>query len=211
MSSELDSFVRASLERGLDRNAIRGVLLQAGWREEELANALSAFADIDFPVPVPRRRPYLQAREAFLYLVSFIALYVTAVSFGGLIFAFINRAFPDPLSFDGGRSSGALTLAIAAIIVTFPLYLFLMRRLAKEAAIYPERRESRLRKWLTYLTLVVAAGIIIGDLIALLSQLLGGDLTTRFTLKAVTILVITGCIFGYYLWDLQQSEKVDQQ
>ena len=211
MSSELDTFVRASLERGLDRNAIRDVLLQAGWREEELANALSAFADIDFPVPVPRPKPYLQAREAFLYLVSFIALYVTAVSFGGLIFSFIDRAFPDPLSFGEGASSRALTLAISSIIVTFPLYLFLMRRLAKEAAIYPERRESRLRKWLTYLTLVVAAGIIIGDLIALLSQLLGGDLTIRFTLKALTILVITGGIFGYYLWHLQQSEKVDQQ
>ena len=45
-------------------------MLQAGWREDELTNALSAYADIAFPVPVPRPKPYLQAREAFLYLVS---------------------------------------------------------------------------------------------------------------------------------------------
>ena len=67
-----------------------------------------------------------------------------------------------------------------------------------------------MRKWLTYLTLVVAAGIIIGDLIALLSSLLGGDLSVPFTLKAMTILAITGCIFGYYLWDLRQTEQEDQ-
>ena len=210
MSSELDSFVKESLGKGLNRDAIRDVLLRAGWQEDELRTALAGFADIDFPVPVPRPRPYLQAREAFLYLVSFIALYVTAFSFGKLIFAFIDKAFPDPLNYRD-FASRTLTLAIAAIIITFPLYLFLMWRLAKEAAMYPERRQSRLRKWLTYLTLVIAAGIIIGDLIALLSNLLGGDLTARFTLKALTILVITGCIFGFYLWDLRQSEKVDQQ
>ena len=210
MNSELYSFVRQSLERGLDRDAIREVLLRAGWQEAELRNVLDAFADIDFPVPVPRPKPYLQAREAFLYLVSFIALYVTAFSFGTLIFAFIDRAFPDPLSFGGSFSSRALTTAIASIIVTFPLYLFLMWRLASEAAAYPERRQSRLLKWLTYLTLVVAAGIIIGDLIALLSQFLAGDLTVRFGLKGLTILTITGCIFGFYLWDLRRSEKVSQ-
>lgn len=203
--------MKESLEKGLDRAAIRQALLDAGWREEELRNALAAFADIDFPVPVPRPKPYLQAREAFLYLVSFITLYITAFSFGALIFNFIDRAFPDPLSFrsdfGGAFSSRALTTAIASIIVTFPLYLFLMWKLAREAAADPERRQSRLRKWLTYLTLVIAAGIIIGDLIALLSNLLGGEFAIRFTLKALTILLIIGSIFGFYLWDLRRSER----
>ena len=101
MSDELDSFVKDSLSQGLERSAIRDVLLQAGWREDELTNALYAYADITFPVPVPRPKPYLQAREAFLYLVSFIALYVTAFSLITLIFGFIDRALPDPLSCRG--------------------------------------------------------------------------------------------------------------
>ena len=155
-------------------------------------------------------KPYLQAREAFLYLVSFLTLYISAFSFGTLMFVFIDRAFPDPLDFGGGRSSGPLTTAIASVVITFPLYLLLMWRLGKDAATSPERRDSRVRKWLTYLTLVVAAGIIIGDLIFLLSSLLGGDLTGPFILKALTILAITGCIFGYYLWDLRQTEQEDQ-
>ena len=210
MNNQRYSFVTESLQRGLDRAAIRDAVLQAGWQEEEVRNVLSSFAEIDFPVPVPRPKPYLQAREAFLHLVSFITLYISAVSFGTLIFVFINRAFPDPLDFDKGFSSGPLTTAISSIVITFPLYLLLMWRLGKDAATKPEWRESKVRKWLTYLTLVVAAGIIIGDLIALLSNLLGGDLTARFTLKALTILAVTGCIFGYYLWDLRQTEQEDQ-
>jgi len=98
MSTELDVFVKESLAQGLERSAIREVLLRAGWREDELTNALSAYAEIDFPVPVPRPKPYLQAREAFLYLVSFLALYGTALSLLTLVFGFIDKAFPDPLS-----------------------------------------------------------------------------------------------------------------
>ena len=45
----------------------------------------------------------------------------------------------------------------------------------------------------------------------MLAKLLGGDLTIPFILKVLTILMIIGSIFGYYLWDLRQSEKVDQQ
>ena len=107
MSDELDSFVKDSLSQGLERSAIRDVLLQAGWREDELTNALSAYADITFPVPVPRPKPYLQAREAFLYLVSFIALYATAFSLITLIIrihrqsvprsSFIQRSFSGPV------------------------------------------------------------------------------------------------------------------
>ena len=211
MNEQLYSFVKESLEKGLDRAAIEDALLQASWQKEEVRNVLSSFAEVDFPVPVPRPKPYLQAREAFLYLVSFITLYISAISFGTLIFIFIDRAFPDPLDFPRGISSGPLTTAISSILITFPLYLLLLWRLGKDAATNPERGESRVRKWLTYLTLVVAAGIIIGDLIALLSNLLDGDLTVRFTLKVMTILAVTGCIFGYYLWDLRQTEQEDQR
>ena len=60
---------------------------------------------------------------------------------------------------------------------------------------------------MSYLTLVIAAAIIIGDLIAIVAGLLGGELTARFILKALTILAVTSSIFGYYLLDLQKEEK----
>ena len=206
MNNELRAFIKESLERGQGKDAIHGVLLQAGWQDGEVRNGLSAFADLDFPVAVPRPTPYVHAREAFFYLVSFIALYTSAVSFGVVVFGLIDQTFPD--SFDYGRRypSGGHATAIASVIIAFPLYLFLMRRLASEVSADPERRQSLVRRWLTYLTLVVAAGAIIGDLIAIVANLLLGDPTLSFFLKAATILVITGCIFGYYLRDMRQAE-----
>lgn len=210
MSNELHTFVEKALEKGQGRNEIQKILIEAGWQEEEVKKALSAFAEVQFPVPVPRPKPYLQAREAFIYLISFITLYITAFSFSALLFAFIDKAFPDQLSFGKTFYSSGLRTAIASIIVAFPLYLFLMWQLSKAAIRDPERRKSMVRKWLTYLTLVIAAAIIIGDLIAILANLLGGEISARFILKALTILTITGSIFGYYLWDLQKEEKEKQ-
>ncbi|MBI2644183.1 MAG: hypothetical protein HYW95_01585 [Candidatus Wildermuthbacteria bacterium] len=207
MTNELYIFVKESLEKGAGRREIEEALIRAGWQKEEVKQALSSFAELNFPVPVPKPKPYLQAREAFLYLVSFITLYITAFSFGALVFAFIDRAFPDPLAVGGRFYSSGLRAAISAIIVAFPIYLALIWQLTKSEARDPERKKSRIAKWLTYLTLVIGAGIIIGDLITLLTNLLGGELTPRFTLKALTVLVITGSIFGYYLWKLRQAEK----
>ncbi len=213
MSDELEGFVKESLTRGLGRDATRDVLLRAGWREDEVNNALSAFADIDFPVPVPRPKPYMQAREAFMYLVSFVALFITAFSIGTLVFGYIDHAFPDPLTrssqYGGDTVPSEMTWAMAAVIITFPLYLFLMWRLAKDTVAHPEFRQSRIWRWLTYLTLAIAGAVIIGDLIVLLSNVLRGDLTLPFVFKVLTVLLITGAVFGYYLWDLRRKEDVD--
>ena len=66
---------------------------------------------------------------------------------------------------------------------------------------------SAVRRWLTYLTLFVAAAVLVGDMIALVYNLLGGELTLRFVLKVLVAAVIAGTIFGYYLMDLRREEK----
>ncbi len=206
MNAELRQFIKESLERGLEREAIRDVLLEAGWQERELRGALAAFAEVDFPVAVPRPRPYVHAREAFLYLISFIALAVSAFSFGAILFGLIDYTFSDALNRYPAYSSGAQATAVAAVIVAFPLYLLLMRRLAAAGAADPERRQSLVRRWLTYLTLVVGAAIILGDIITLLASLLTGDPTVNFLLKVSAVLFIVCPISGYYLWDMQRAE-----
>ena len=206
MNQDLRQFIKESLERGQEREAIRDVLVEAGWPEREVNSGLAAFADVAFPVAVPRPRPYLYAREAFLYLVSFIALYVFAFSLGAVFFGLIDYHFSGSIYRYDPSPSAAQTTALAAVIVAFPLYLFLMRRLATAVAADTERRQSLIRRWLTYLTLVAGAAIILGDVIAMLSRLLAGDPTMGFVLKVAAILIITCPIFGYYLWDMRQAE-----
>lgn len=207
MSQELQPFVGRALERGISRTAIREKLLEAGWREDEVEAALRSYLETDFPLPVPRRKPYLSAREAFFCLVMFLALYLSAFSFGNLLYVFIERALPDrQLRFYSGGTE-SIRAATAALLIAFPIFLLLTRFLERQAERDADKRGSRVRKWLTYITLFVAAGTLIGDLIALVSGLLSGELTVRFVLKVATIFFIAGSAFLYYLWDLRQDEK----
>lgn len=207
-TQELEIFVREALLRGLTRDSVQQALLNAGWSTEQAQSALAWYADIAFAVPVPRPRPYLSAREAFLYLVLFTALYLSAYHLGSLLFDLINRAWPDPAIMQTWRSpESEMRWSIASIIIAFPVFLFVSRFLGKELARNPVKRLSNVRRWLTYLTLFVAAGFVIGDLITLVNNLLGGELTLRFLLKVAVAGVIAGTIFGYYLSDLRRDER----
>lgn len=208
MSNDLHVFVKEALSKNVPRAKIQDVLLKAGWKPEEIRNALGAFADADLPVPVPKRKPYLSAREAFLYLLMFLTLYWSAWSFGQLLFQFINRAYPDPLQYGAHDASfQTIRMDTASIIIAFPVFLCVSWLVAKAMKKDPDKRASKIRKWLTYLTLFIAAGIIIGDLTALVFNALGGELTARFVLKVVTVGAIASSIFGYYLYELRGEEK----
>jgi hypothetical protein len=209
MREELVGFVKGALDRGVARPEIRDVLLAAGWRREDVEKALRAFAEAPFPLAVPRPQPYLSARETFFYLLQFAALYTTAFNLGRLLFLLIERGFPDPIdaAWQYDHASDGIRWSIASLAVAFPIFLLVARSLARAAERDPERRRSKIRKWLTYLTLFIAATVLTGDLITVLYNLLGGELTARFLLKTVTVAVIAGGIFGYYLWDLRGEEK----
>ncbi len=204
---ELQSFVREALARGISRAQVEAALRQARWSSEQIANALGGFADIDFPLPVPTPTPYLSAREAFLYLVLFTTLYVSAYDVGSLVFEFIDRAFPDPAARTAAEwSLTRIRWSVSQLIIAFPVFLYVSAVVSRSIARDPVKRTSRVRKWLTYVTLFITAMIIIADLSGLIYQLLGGELTVRFLLKVATVGVIAGVIFGYYLWDLRGEE-----
>lgn len=207
-TQDLELFVREALARGSSKEAIENALTSAGWPAEQTQSALNVYADVQFPIPVPKPRPYLSAREAFLYLVLFATLYVAAWHLGSLLFDLINRAFPDPAETQFGRDYGrSMRWSIASVIIAFPVFAYVARHLSRELARSPVKRLSAVRRWLTYLTLFVAAGVLIGDMITLVYNLLGGELTVRFVLKVLVAAVIAGTIFGYYLWDLRREER----
>lgn len=211
-NEELLGFVKDGLARGLPRSQIEDALLRAGWDAKQVRSGLAAFADVDFPLPVPRPKPYLSAREAFVYLVLFSTLYVSAFQLGNLLFELINRAFPDPAAplWSVRNSRESIRWSVSSLVVAFPVFLYVSRVVARTIGRDPTKRASRVRRWLTYLTLFVAAVVLIGDGITLVYNVLGGELTVRFVLKVATIIVIAGAIFGYYLRDLRIDER-DQE
>ena len=81
---------------------------------------------------------------------------------------------------------------------------------SRETRLDPSKRASKVSRQLTYLTLFIAAAVLVGDVTSLVYSLLGGELTTRFVLKVSTIAVIAGAVFGYYLRDLRLEEEESQ-
>jgi hypothetical protein len=207
--TRLHDFIDASLRAGKRRDEIQEALAAAGWSREQIGDGLGFFADVPFAVPVPKPRAYLSARDAFFYLLLFGTLYVSAYQFGSLLFHFINLAFPDGLnSYQIPAARRGIRWATASLIVAFPVFLWISLRIGRDLAADPTRRQSAVRRWLTYLTLLVAAGIIVGDSITLVYNLLSGEITTRFMLKVIVVALITGAIFGYYWRSIRKDNEV---
>ncbi len=205
MSSILVEFAERALSQGLARDEITRALEAAGWPKAEIAAALSAFADVDFPLPVPKPKAHVSARETFIHLLLFSSLYICVWAFLTIIFNFIDRFLPDPLR-GGWEIFDALRLEISTLIVFFPLFL-LMFRLADRNRADPTRRNSKVRRWFVYLTLFVAAVTLAGDVVTLVYALLSGELATRFLLKILAMAIVAGGLFAYFLHDVRQDEQ----
>lgn len=147
-------------------------------------------------------------KDVFLHLLAIISLYISAGSLIALLFQYINVLFPDvlaPYTYYG--VAGPIRWSMASLIIVFPFFIFVSRLLHKDLRQNPEKRELKIRKWLVHFTLFVAALILITDLVTLVYNFLGGDLTVRFLLKVAVFFVVIGSLFLYYFSDLRRQLK----
>ena len=138
------------------------------------------------------------AKFAFFYMLSLVALVFTSLSTGMIIFQIINKTIADDLSLaPGGFSQDALRFAISAIIIAAPIYFVLMRLINKNLLSGQMGKESGVRKWLTYFILLVSFVVMIGWLIATIGSFLNGEFTIKFILKALTSILISALILAF--------------
>jgi hypothetical protein len=150
-------------------------------------------------------KPKITPKDFFLHLALIATLYITTVSFLSFIFDVINHVFPDRQVSYYDPYSTSMRMAISVIIIVYPLFLYLLRTVAKDFVVNPEKKELALRKWLIYLTLFVTGATLAVDLIVLINTFLGGEITLRFILKALAVLIVAGTIFRYSFADLKDK------
>ena len=212
----LDTFVRDALNQGEQRDRIASALVSAGWTQKEVDAVLNDYAATDLGMAVPKPRPYVSAREAFLYLVLFILLGVVTWNLGSLLFALIDIAIYDELDnpygdfFFGGRDY-QIRAAIAGLVVGGPLLAWLALHIRKQRRTNPAMQRSRVRKWLTYATLIIASCTLVGDAIGLVYNFLAGELSTRLILKLLVVAILSGGVFFYFIRDAEEGDAYDQQ
>lgn len=206
MNTRLDQFIRESLLKGISRTEITQALVSIGWGQAEVDSAMREYADKPFGVPIPMPSSFLYAGENLKHLIMYFALYLSVYSFGSLLYAFIDIKFPDPLNLLANNIDW-IRGSTAALLVAFPLYLLLHFSLWKSMRRSVEQRQSRLRSWLTYLTMFIAATTIITNVIALVLIQLSGILTTRDELRSATVLSIAFAVLGYYVITFRRAQK----
>lgn len=205
-ADRLARFVAEALKDGRSREDIATALQNAGWAPKEVAGALNAWAETGFMPPVPRPRPYVSAREAFLYGMMFLALAMTAWNITTLGFELIELWLPDVTDKYSRYSAASVRWSISVLVVFFPLFLVMNSRAQRAAHADPGKRRSAVRKWFGYITLFLAAIALLGDLIAVIYALLSGDLTARFIAKAALVALTAGLIFLYFRGEMEEAE-----
>ncbi|MBI4049995.1 MAG: hypothetical protein HY398_00940 [Candidatus Doudnabacteria bacterium] len=146
-------------------------------------------------------------KDVFLHLLATITLYVSAGSFLALVFQSVNLKFPDRLDniYSRAAAQGTIRWAIASLLVVFTTYAITTWFLNREYRASEQKRNLRIRRWLVYFTLFVAALIIIGDLVSIIYQFLQGGLTARFLLKVLALFFVAASVFWYYFWELREG------
>jgi hypothetical protein len=146
------------------------------------------------------------AKFAFYYLLSLASLIFVAISVGLIIFGIINKSIVDPLSFNNYRNfQDQFKFAISALLIAAPAYYLTLSLIKKGLRKKEIETDSGIRRWLTYFILFVSSLIILGSFISLINSFLSGELTLRFILKAVAVLIISGLSFSYYLYDIKRD------
>ncbi|MGC2331757.1 MAG: DUF5671 domain-containing protein [Candidatus Acidiferrales bacterium] len=209
--AEVREFLERAKANGVSDEALVGILTARGWPEKEVYQALAAHYEKLTGIEIPSRRGAgTPAKDAFFYLLIFSALAIWTIASGSLAFTLIDRWLADTLFSPGYAQAYDVTGAtwsIASILVAFPIYLLLSRAVVRDVRSHPEKLNSPVRKWLTYMALVIAAGVFIGDLITALTYFLQGEITARFLSKAFVVLLLSGGVFLYYFGGLKESDS----
>lgn len=147
------------------------------------------------------------AKDIFVYLGIFITLIVSVYNIIQIVFSAIDIKWKDlsTIVYNYDIYNNDVRFAVASLLVLYPLYVLFSWMAAKDIMFHPAKKELRVRKAFIYSALFVTACTLIGTLISTIYTFLGGDLSIRFGLKAVFIILLSAVIGGYYYYIIKRD------
>jgi hypothetical protein len=148
----------------------------------------------------------------FLSIGVLATLIASVASFLNLLFATLGHAFPDVLvaSYQYGYSTynfENMRTPLAILIIVFPVFLMLSRYWLKAMRREMSHWDTIIRKWLLYLVLFLASLTVIADLVTLVRYFVSGEITIRFILKVIAVLIVAGMVGWYYVRQVQGKDN----
>ena len=146
------------------------------------------------------------AKFAFYYMLSLVTLFIMSLSLGNILFEVINKFFPDITRTIYYYNNSGLKGSISGILISTPIFYFIMSKIYKSLKIGELKKDSEVRRWLTYFILFISSVVVIGSLIQILNNFLDGAFTMNFILKTLIVLSIASLIFGFYFNDIKRED-----
>jgi hypothetical protein len=147
------------------------------------------------------------AKYAFYYLLSLVALIFVSISVGMIAFGIINQTIADTLALNSyGDYNGQFRFAISALLIATPIFFIINGFISRGLQNKELDQESGIRRWLTYFILLVSSVTVLGIFISVINNFLNGELTLSFILKDLAMLIISGSVFSFYLYDIRRAD-----
>lgn len=147
----------------------------------------------------------------FLSLGVLSTLITSVVSFLNLVFETLNKRFPDVLNstYQYGYSTyeyEGIRMALATLIIVFPIFMVVSYFWRKFSQMEMGLIDEIIKKWVMYIILFLSSLIVAIDLVTLVRYFISGEITLRFVLKVITVMVVAGLIGFYYIFLLKEKE-----
>lgn len=207
-SVSLHAFITTCRRNGVDDTIIRDNLLQVGWRKDVIDRAL--IGNTPIPIPQEKEKGSRWMWDAFEHILLFISLYVLVISVGSVFYTLINYYIAPVTEYYRLYQSLTSMVAapVAAILVSFPLFVFFFTRVTRRTAQIPEIRSLVVRKLLIYGTLIVAFVTSLVNVTTVLYSVLTGEITMNAVLKMFVVLILAGSVAGYYLIQVKEDATI---
>lgn len=157
-------------------------------------------------------KPKMNVGFFFLSLGVLITLTTSVISFLNLVFGTLEKRFPDVLNstFQYGYSTydyEGIRMSLAVLIIFFPVFLTISYFWKKFINKGLSQADALVKKWLIYIILFFSSLTLVIDLVTLVKYFISGEITTRFLLKVLAVLVVALYVGVYYIFELRNKEK----
>ncbi|MEK7571836.1 MAG: DUF5671 domain-containing protein [Patescibacteria group bacterium] len=208
MSSSLDNYITAAKEKNLSDEQIKNALRLAGWPDSQINEAFTPSNTMLMPAPPA---PHVGMWTGFLYIIFFISLYILASSIGVVFHHWVDQILPlpkDPYEYFSYYPDSVLQGAVAATLVTLPIFSYLAFLLKKQLIKKPFVKNLRSRKILIYITLISTFLIMLGHVIGTIYDFLQGSANSINAIAHLGVtLLIAGSIFGYFISEVRYDSN----
>lgn len=212
MNDALADYIAKAKGKGHDDARIRADLVAGGWDQAAVDAALGGGDNLVVPAP-PAASPTAPAGQLMKvvpyrstagleYLIMFLSLWIFSLALAGVLHDAVDTLSSSTDSF----YQNTVSFAMAALVVSLPIFAYLFLRLKKQELANPDIRRDINRKNAVQLTLLVTFLIGVGRTIFYIYQLLNsnsgnnGSLLDNLGHTIVTV-GIAGTIFVYYWKD----------